>query len=354
MNLRHDGNQTSDKQLSEMKRSDLRQFIFIVSIIFVLGLLGIFGAYLVKHEGHIGDREFWHFLLLEIGIALITACVIAGTVEVFMRNRGERTHEQHKLEIAESVFKALFATAIPNELVGEMYTALFVPKFVREEIEISYRFERLKAKSVLPLDAQKLRVRQQISFQARNVTDTTVSHSSGPREDILIEDPDNPDTPFKEFVMEIVGSDNTSDPRHKIHLHEAAELSAATDKVGSRYQLKQQKLNVGPGQAVRVVLVIEKLCRYADTDTWITSYAANGLRLRVELVGDPPPQLDFLVDQAHRQKLVPVPGSQRTNALSYEWRLNAPILRHQGVMLRWRPKRGTAPISAMNGSGCSE
>lgn len=304
MNLRHDGNQTSDKQLSEMKRSDLRQFIFIVSIIFVLGLLGIFGAYLVKHEGHIGDREFWHFLLLEIGIALITACVIAGTVEVFMRNRGG--------------------------------------------------FERLKAKSVLPLDAQKLRVRQQISFQARNVTDTTVSHSSGPREDILIEDPDNPDTPFKEFVMEIVGSDNTSDPRHKIHLHEAAELSAATDKVGSRYQLKQQKLNVGPGQAVRVVLVIEKLCRYADTDTWITSYAANGLRLRVELVGDPPPQLDFLVDQAHRQKLVPVPESQRTNALSYEWRLNAPILRHQGVMLRWRPKRGTAPISAMNGSGCSE
>lgn len=328
---------TSTNHLGKMKRADFRQFILIVLVVFGIGAVLIGFSYRVK-EGKFLDKDLLHFLLLEIGIAFITGCVIAGTVEVFMRNRGERTQEQYKIEIAESVFKALFGTAISDELVSEMYLALFVPKFVREEIEIKYRFEPLKVQPALPLDARKLRVRQEISFRALNVTDTTVNHTTAPREDLLIADPDNPATPFKEFLMEIVGAGNSSKAGQRIHLQEVEELRKATTREGMRYQLKPQTLEVGAGHSVRVLLVIEKICRYADTDTWVTSYSAKHLKLSVEVAGNPFPDLEFSVDQSHRQKLVRVPESERRNASSYEWRLDFPILPYQGVMLRWRPK----------------
>lgn len=337
MNLRLAENQSPANYLAKMKRLDLLQFILIVLAVFAAGVILILFSYRLK-EGHFFDKELSHYLVLEIGIALITGCVIAGTVELFMRTRGERVQEQYKQEIAANVFKALFATAIPDELVSEMYTALFVPKFIREEIEIKYRFEALKERPGLPREAQKLRVRQEISFRAINVTDTTVNHSSTPREDILIADEENPHTPFKEFLMEIVDT-NSGTPGQNIHLQEPEELRSATSKDGMRYKLKTQTLeNVGPGQSVHVVLVIEKVCRYADTDTWVTAYSAKNLKLSVELIGNPLPALEFWVDQAHRQSLVPIPESPRKHAVSYEWRLNYPILPHQGVMLRWRPR----------------
>jgi hypothetical protein len=343
---RYDENKTAANHLSEMKRADFSRFILIVLVVFGIGAALIWLSYRVK-QGKFVDEDLGHFLLLEIGIAFITGCVIAGTVEVFMRNRGERTQEQYKIEIAESVFKALFRTAIPEELVSEMYLALFVPKFVREEIEIRYRFEPLKVQPGLPLDARKLRVHQEISFQALNVTDTTVNHTSAPREDILIADPDNVETPFKEFLMEIVGADNSSG-RQKIHLQEPAELREATTRDGMRYQLKTQTLySVRPRQSVRVLLAIDKICRYADTDTWVTSYSAKGLRLSVEVAGNPRPDLEFWVDQSHRQKLIRVPQSERKNGLSQEWRLNFPILPYQGVMLRWRPKTSLIPANVL-------
>jgi len=339
MNLRLGENQTSTNYLTKMKRLDLLQFILIVLAVFAAGVILILFSYRLK-EGHFFDKELWHYLVLEIGIALITGCVIAGTVELFIKTRGERAQEQYKQEIAANVFKALFATAIPDELVGEMYTALFVPKFVREEIEIKYRFEPLEDQPGLPRDARKLRVRQEIWFRAINVTDTTVNHSSTPREDILIMDPVNPYTPFKEFLMEIVDTKNPGKPGQKIHLQEPGELVSATSNEGMRYKLKTQTLEkVAPGQSVHVLLVIEKVCRYADTDTWVTAYSAKNLKLSVELTGNPPPDLEFYVDQAHRHSLVPIPESTRRHALSYEWRLNYPILPHQGVMLRWRPRQ---------------
>jgi hypothetical protein len=350
MNSSYDENKTLAKHLSEMKHADFRQFILIVLVVFAIGAALIWLSYRVK-EGKFLDKDLEHFLLLEIGIAFITACVIAGTVEVFMRNRGERAQEQYKIEIAESVFKALFRTAIPDELVSEMYMALFVPKFVREEIEIKYRFEPLKVEPALPLDARKLRVRQVISFVARNVTDKTVNHSSAPREDILIADDDNVATPFKEFLMEIV-SDNNPNGGPKIHLQDPQQLRAATTRQGMRYQLKTQTLyGVGPGQLVYVLLTIDKICRYADSDAWVTSYSAKRLKLTVEVVGNPLPDLEFWVDQSHRQKLVRVPESERQNASSYEWRLNFPILPYQGVMLRWRPRAIEVPTNPIAETG---
>jgi hypothetical protein len=234
-----------------------------------------------------------------------------------------------------------------------MYAALFVPKFVREEIEITYKFEPLGKQPALPQDARKLRVNQEIRYLARNVIDKPVNHSSTPREDILVCDPENKATPFKEFLMEIVGSN----PPQKIHLRELGELSAETQNQGMRYTLKTQTLkDVKPGQVVRAVLAIAKICRYADTDTWVTSYPAKQLRIKVDVAGSPPPDLEFWVDQAHRQKMVPVPESERPKALSYEWRLNFPILPYQGVMLRWRPRQRQSAMNGLpvEGSGATE
>jgi len=330
---------TSDGIFRKMKRADLVQFIIIELLLFLMGTVFILASYTFVKAGE-GDHSLAHYVTLELGIALITSCIIAGTVELFMRKGEERAHAKHRQEIAQNVFRALFGTAISDKLVNEMYAALFVPKFVREEIEIRYKFERLGDEPALPQDARKLRIHQVITYLARNVVDKPVSHPSSPREDILVYDAENEDTPFKDFLMEIVGRGGSKNTADTICLDTPAKLLAATTRQGMRYTLKRQTLeDIRPGEAVRAVLAIDKICRFADTDTWVTSTPAEGLTIKVEVAKDLAPVLEFCVDQAHRQKMIQIPESERTNQSTYEWRLDSPILPYQGVMLRWRPKQ---------------
>lgn len=349
--VNHDLSAKSDYPPYKTKGAELSQFILAISIVLLLGIVFIFGAFVVKFilmarqadpAKQVGDSVVWiyelaHFLALEVGIGFITACVIAITVEVFMRNREKREHEQQKEEISQSVFFALFRTAVPGELIAEMYKALFLPNFIRENLEIKYTFISLPGEEFVPIDNRRLILRQAISFKAQNVTDKSARHLMGPRDEVLIRHDGYP-IAFREFLMEVVVPDNSSPSiGQKVHLY-GDNLRANITMDGMRQILKTQEVLVYPAQYVNVLIVLEKVCRYSDMDTWVTANSAKDLKLIVELSDEQFSILEFCVDQAHRQPLRKVPSSETHAPNSYTWRLDYAVLPYQGVMLRWRPR----------------
>jgi flagellar basal body-associated protein FliL len=341
-----------NEQLASKKGAGWAQFILAVLVVFLIGLSFILYAYTVKSpkphaQGESVNQtpelmawkdELEHFVVLEIGIAFITGCVVALTVELFMRNRAQREHEVHRQEISESIFFALFRTAITNDLITEMYKALLVPKFMRENLEVKYNFIPLPGQEEVSLDDKKrLILKQTISFKARNITDQRVTYTIRPQDEVVIKH-DGYTVPFKELLME-VENPNSYYPieDNKVHLS-GSSLATKITTNGMSSILEVQKVRVDPKQCVQVLLVTEKVCRYADMEAWVTAHAAKDLKLIVELSDKQFSNLEFCAHQTHRQPLVPVPSSATEAPTSYTWRLDYPILPYQGVMLRWRPK----------------
>jgi hypothetical protein len=68
------------------------------------------------------------------------------------------------------------------------------------------------------------------------------------------------------------------------------------------------------------------------------------LKLTVSLDKALQGQLEFAVDQSHRLSLEPFTETGADGATIYGWKLEKPILPHQGIILYWRPKPvGHAP-----------
>jgi hypothetical protein len=301
-------------------------------------LLAVFGALLILlalvvklNYGGYSEfvRDLVHLFLLELGIGLIVGAVISVTIERYMAKRKGEADELREEKIRRNVFEALFETAIPREFVKEMYKSLFEPRFLREHLEIRFEFRPLQDGN--PATSKDLLILKQIvSFHARNITDTPADHTVIAREYMLIEHPMFK-TPFTEF--RIKGSDKT------IHLKKADIQSQEEKPDPFWHRIGPLVVKVGPNDAAEVCVVVEKICRTADTKTWITRHAAKNLRIVVavddlELYD----HLEFTVDQSHRLDLAKTDSSQVVSQRIHEWLLTSPVLPFQGIILHWRPK----------------
>jgi hypothetical protein len=281
------------------------------------------------------SREFFHQLLLELGLACIVGAIVSITIEAYMRDQKKKEDRIYEERIHKNIFEALFETALPSELVAEMYKSLFVPKFIREQLEINFTFRHLtdEEKQAAPGD-DLLVIQQTVKFNARNTTGRSVTHSVAAREYMLIDHPSFK-APFKEFRMKGSTEGDT------VHLagDTLASLVIKPTEDKTWYDLSRQSVTVHPNEYAHTCSVVEKVCRYEDTKTWITKYAASGLKLTVTLLAkDLYEALIFSVDQSHREELKKADSSAVKSPMSYQWDLNHPILPYQGIMLHWRKK----------------
>lgn len=295
-----------------------------------------------------GKAQGWevlHSLVLELGLGFVVGFFISVTIEFYMRNR-KRIEDQRALdEIKENIFLHLFRTALPPELVTEMYRALLVPKFVREDLQVKFTFRPLSEDQKKKVrDESMLIVQRVVAFRARNMTDMLVDHSVEPMETVLIDHPDAK-SPFKEFLMK--GSFDA------IHLKTDEEIENAIKKhrdemrsnKGNDYDQKvsevwrslgKQTVKVRSKDYAEVCLVTEEVCRCADTKTWNSKYAAKSLRLIVVVMDTHlHDKLEFTVDQSHRQELRLTDSSSDAKT----WVLDYPVLPDQGIMVHWRPRK---------------
>jgi hypothetical protein len=287
--------------------------------------------------------EFWHLFFLELGLGFVVGCVVSLTIERYMDYQKRRELLEQEQEIKTDVFEALFGTALPKPLIQEMYEAIFVPKFVRENFRITFTFRPLtdaEEEQFRPADtgppAEGLLVIQQVvSFRAQNTTNQRVDYNAEPGEYMLVEHPAFP-TPFREYRMSC-GLDEQHLQGDDIVA--ASRRNRRPEDGDIWHGLGRLTLKVPPGGHVDVCSVVEEVCRYADTKTLRTTQPADGIGLTVVIKDRRLYEtLEFGVDQAHRMNLARLDSSELKASMTYQWELPYPILPSQGVMLHWRPK----------------
>jgi hypothetical protein len=319
-------------------------FTLLVTGAGLSGMLLIFLSFGVKFwltskiEPNQGEKmAFWsyelgHFMLLEIGIGFITALVIALTVDISTRAQEKKEHEKKLQEIGENIFNALFRTAVDKELVREMYLALILPKFIREDLTLVYEFENVPGQGSLPLNERKLKLIHTFSFKAKNVTDQKVGYRVSPQIEALIKA--DASTPFKTFSLNIINADGGITGTVKT---DSEFLNQNAEEKGIRHTLRNvPELLIEPNERIDFRMTIEKLCRISDMEASVTAHSARDLTLIVKTGKDVPP-LDFIVDQAHRKDMEEIISVDSKPDLR-TWKLNSAILPYQGVMLWWYPK----------------
>ncbi|MGH9401169.1 MAG: hypothetical protein ACRD2P_03560 [Terriglobia bacterium] len=277
-----------------------------------------------------------HSLVLELGIGFVVGAIVAITIESYMRRKQQIEDTKREREMESNIFMALFRTALPDDLVYEMYQMLFTRKFIRQDLVIAINLRPLtddEHKKCSVNDA--LVLTQTVTYKAKNISDTLACHDVSPQEYALFPHP-TLKHPYKSFSVSC-GSDET-------RLDNEALFKDRVTNPGNGiwyYLEKAPKIDVPENAVVTVVSTIEMICRKTDIKTWLTYYPAERLTLTVDLAGSLQDQLEFAVDQSHRVKLEAYTSSTSDGRTLYGWTLEKPILPHQGIVLYWRPKANT-------------
>jgi hypothetical protein len=316
------------------------------------GLLGIlFLIYAAAGErvraegGEASWQSFSRSLAHEVGMALLVAVALTCIVEYFLRRRSqaeheeyteeletrheehkhqlEQLHDRHKKDLEKDVFLALFGTAIKPDLVEELYRVIFKHKFTRERVLIQYAFS--------PVDGERDRVlvRQEISFDIRNISSEHAVYRFSPYADDLL-NRDHEKQPVREFCV-------IQDGQVLAALGDGRLLCARKSEPPLRYQLcydggKPIEIPIKPGTPAHVTYVVEVQMRLTDSHSWVTMHATDGLEVSVK-VHEALSHCRFWLDASHSRPLERV----LSGPTHYSWRLRWAVLPFQGVMLIWYP-----------------
>lgn len=277
-----------------------------------------------------------HSVVLEFGIGLVVGAIVAVTIESYMRGKQKIEDTKREKQIASNIFMALFRTALPDDLVHEMYQMLFTRKFIRQDLLIAIHLRPLTAEEQNICKVQDaLVLTQTVTYKAKNISDSSACYRVQPQEYVLFPHP-TLEHPYKSFSVSY-GSE-------KISLDSEACFRGLVTNPGNGiwyYLEKAPKIDVPEGAEATVVSTIEMICRETDIKTWLTYYPAECLTLTVDLADSLHDQLEFAVDQSHRLQLEPYTSRTSDGRTIYGWKLDKPILPHQGIVLYWRPKTGT-------------
>lgn len=276
--------------------------------------------------------EIAHLLILEIGIAFVVGAVLSLTIERYMRTRKENEDSAREQKIEKNIFLYLFRTALSPDLVDEMYKMLFTKKFIRQNLEISINLRRLNDEELKDCnDSNLLLLTQTVTYDAKNVTDQVANHHVSPQEYTLVPHAKFVQ-PFKRFSV-TCGKD-----KQELVTEEHFKGRVTNPNGGIWHYLEAPAVDVPEDQIVTVVSEVQLVCRETDIKTWLTYYPAERLSLTVKVDKDLNDILEFAVDQSHRLPLKPHDSPTTDGRKCYGWKLDKPILPHQGIVLYWRRK----------------
>ena len=300
------------------------------------------GVSLMLVSDYVGDHhEKLRSVVLELGIGFVVGAIVAATIENYMRGKQKIEDTKREKELESNIFMALFRTALPDDLIHEMYEMLFTRRFIRQKLEIAIKFRPLTADEQEKCNVpDALVLTQTVTYDAKNISDSLASHHVSPQEYALIPHPVL-SHPFKTFIGTCGLKTETLDS-------EAQFKDLVTNPGnGIWFYLKAPKINVPKDSVVTIVSTIELVCRTTDIKTWLTYYPAERLTLTVELDKALQDHLEFAVDQSHRLALEPDNSKTSDGRVIYGWKLEKPILPHQGIILYWRPKSGVPATSKL-------
>ena len=267
-------------------------------------------------------QELLHLGALELGIGFLVSFVVSQTIDKYMEDLHLRRTEEIKRRISRNVFQALFDRELSQEMIAEMYRGVFISKFMRKNLEVTYEF----SPGDDPLD--ELTVKRKVSFEDENIADVDVRHSFQPYEylDYSVTSETNP---FES--CQVAGK--------------PLDVKPTSQDADGFVTLATKSTEVAAGGKVAIDYSVVKKRRTADTETWTTRFAATGLRIRVVVNDDDLfRKLKFTATLAHRAELKKEIGS--ATAREHVWTINRSILPYRGLMLHWRLAQAPAGSSA--------
>lgn len=295
--------------------------------------------------------EFGHLICLEIGIALLVACFMSLTYELFLRKfaeeRAEVQHARHVKESEKSVFKALFGHGVDEKVLKRFYNAIAASKFTRKACKLSFEFQPLdevEKRRAAKHAADLVAVIVTVAYEIHNNTDEpavyppTSETSMVASEDIWRPYFENP-IQFEEELDCYVGYSIKGCGQRKGCVPERAwdsKENVVTEYVRNENGQKgvKRRLNVGrilvmPKVPTEIRYSYKLFKKSSDMHAWVSSapltgvdiavcdHSAKGLRFHVETIGE---------GDASRHD---------SSEAHHEWHDELGMLPNQGFMLYW-------------------
>lgn len=263
----------------------------------------------------------WIGVLKELGYASLIALLISVVVEQSSRARQEETTARRQQEIAESVFRGVFESDLPRELVDEVVDGVLRSKFVRTEHICTYSLT----------DGSETIDGQTFEFVKLEFT-SAYSLQNVSREEIEVPIRLNFPLPGNRRLRDLakltsfVIDDRDLSPE---------EMQQGDDEVPNTdfLQCYQWNRTLSPGETIRVranaILIKER----SDNEIFTTLYPSISMRLNVNMHCQ---NMEFGAESHHRAGIKKVSG--RGTDGHHEWELDRPLLPNQGIVFWWRPE----------------
>jgi hypothetical protein len=286
-------------------------------------------AMLLMAFGLRGSQTLTHFLdalALETGIAVLIGSVAASTIERHYRRRAETEHREQRREIEADIFRHLFGMSVSRELLDELTYTVFAAKFVREKLSLRYEFDIFDAGDP-DQPVEFVKVRHTVSYQLRNTG----------------RDPEK--FRIRHYFENVAPSSQHRDRFTAFHVEGLSETIAPNETAlkemvtqeGIR-QCLHTRIEVPPTAPAIVSYTYEAVRRISDSETWISTLPANGIRITAVVLNKSLSGLCFYPDSAHRLDPKRLSGDTSEECCFHEWEIASAVLPYQGVMLYWHPR----------------
>jgi hypothetical protein len=302
--------------------------ILILGIVFVLAPL-LFKLWEVRpippQDTRVGTLtwllEFGYTFFLELGIGLLVACVIAVTIEKYLRTKSEIRHSEHIRQIKKETLKALFNIHMERPLYKALIRAISKWEIRREDFTVMYQFEPDTNND------DYLKIGVTVSYKLRNVSEKPMRHTVRHRIEDCLGLMDK--TAWRAF--KIKGCE-TEGKLQDLALKGAA-LEDRVERDGIRLRVTFE-IKLSPNQIADIEFQYVATKRRTDNDFWLSNIPANGIHFIAMLDRDIP-NLQFNVDSFHWEPPILVRSSTHQDSQYHEWKLDHVILPRQGYILFW-------------------
>jgi hypothetical protein len=303
--------------------------------ILIVGLICLLFAQLVSHFESSGaltesiggtlqfilrDKALYAHILDELGIALVIGFVISFTIEKISRREFHAEIEKRIDVVQRQVFRATYQRNIPEGIIEEIEELVFASNFIRKNYVTSYDLESVFVKNLDANDAalpSTYLVRERInsSYQVENIT-------RGERTFVLRFYSETP--PHNSLArycgLEKLEINGKRIPESKITKRQDADISSVS-----------LSITLGPGECISVNLMWSTFKNMEDVELLQSLLPSDGMTLRARF-----PRNTAVCGAAaiHRSPLVVTDGM--TDEGFREWRIEAAVLPHQGIIFWWR------------------
>jgi hypothetical protein len=271
--------------------------------------------------------------LLEFGVGTIVACILARTLESVLHEQSEHQHRRHIRQIRTQTLKALFGIHVEPEFYDELAGLIFRFKLRRRDFTVVYQFEPTDGMPDRIEPENKVKLTVTVSYKLSNISRRNLPYLLTHWFEMLLPD-ENELQDFQRLAIEVCDAKGGED--QVVWQGEALQRQLTTEGVR---RIVSTRLSIPAGQTARVEFTYTIIKRAADTDIWLSTVPADGLRIIVVVDGKLQ-CIQFWTDPIHWDQPSLVRHVPEGRLRTYEWRINNIILPNQGILLFWRPNHG--------------